>query len=127
VRNRLSANDLTGATFNISDLSGEGVSTFMPLISRGQSAILGIAATTLTLAFDHQLAEGYKAAQLLKDLIARLNTYAQAASEDAVSSPSLVCSFCGGDAVELKANKAFLLRCDLPVQGYVCSLCLASY
>lgn len=127
VHNRLSAKDLVGATFAISDLSGEGVSMFMPLISRGQSSILGIGADTLTLAFDHQLAEGHSAARFLKDLGARLDVYSHASNGSANEPAELSCAFCGSGATELRANKTFLLRCEVPAQGYVCSLCLANY
>ena len=60
---------LTLCTFTVTDLSGEGVATFHPLINQGQSAILGICAEVfapgsregtfnLVLSFDHQLSEG---------------------------------------------------------------------
>jgi pyruvate/2-oxoglutarate dehydrogenase complex dihydrolipoamide acyltransferase (E2) component len=122
VGNRLSAKELAGATFTISDLSGEGVSLFTPLISLGQSAALGLGDGTLTLGFDHQLAEGRAAARFLKDLSARLSAYGD---DNRLS--RLCCSVCGSGAAELKASKAFLLRCELPSRGYVCSLCISYY
>jgi pyruvate/2-oxoglutarate dehydrogenase complex dihydrolipoamide acyltransferase (E2) component len=85
--NALQLDDLTGATFTISDLSAEGVLTFHPLITQGQGAILGIGSEhgggpgagegffTLILAFDHQLAEGRQAAQFLQELAPRLRGY----------------------------------------------------
>jgi pyruvate/2-oxoglutarate dehydrogenase complex dihydrolipoamide acyltransferase (E2) component len=74
---------LSGGTFTLTDLSGEGVVAFHPLINRGQSAILGLCAEVfpsggregtfnLVLAFDHQLAEGRTAARFLGDLRDRL-------------------------------------------------------
>ena len=67
VGSALGTADFLGGTFTISDLSGDGISHFQPLISQGQAAILGVGGELdgagnetlyLTLAFDHQLAEG---------------------------------------------------------------------
>ena len=77
---------LSGGTFTLTDLSGEGVVAFHPLINRGQSAILGLCAEVfpgigregtfnLVLAFDHQLAEGRAAARFLGDLRDRLASH----------------------------------------------------
>ena len=40
----LAVGSLAGGTFTVTDLSGEGVTAFHPLINQGQSAILGICA-----------------------------------------------------------------------------------
>lgn len=62
LENRLSTDDFVGGTFTVTDLSGQGVSFFQPLLTEGQSAILGVGrgetSLYLTLAFDHQVAEG---------------------------------------------------------------------
>ena len=79
----LPVESLSGGTFTLTDLSGEGVVAFHPLINRGQSAILGLCAEVfpgrsregtfnLVLAFDHQIAEGRTAARFLGDLRDRL-------------------------------------------------------
>jgi 2-oxoglutarate dehydrogenase E2 component (dihydrolipoamide succinyltransferase) len=76
----------SGGTFTVSDLSGEGVLSFQPLINHRQSAILGVGAEffatgssegfyQLVLAFDHRLTEGRAAAQFLKDLRGQLSAY----------------------------------------------------
>jgi pyruvate/2-oxoglutarate dehydrogenase complex dihydrolipoamide acyltransferase (E2) component len=83
MRQELTAEELSGSTFVVSDLSGEGVASFVPLINQGQSAILGIGAEVfpvagaagsfnLILTFDHQLAEGRMAAKFLNELAERL-------------------------------------------------------
>ena len=134
VQSRLQATDLSGATFTISDLSGEGVSLFIPLISRGQAAILGVGAEvsgsfSLTLAFDHQLAEGLTAARFLQDLSGRISAYEQSLNgvKAAVAAvPEKFCTFCSRPAVELKALNAYLLQSVMP-EGLICSLCLAEY
>ena len=76
----------SGGTFTVTDLSGEGVFSFQPLINHRQSAILGVGAEffaprssegfyQLILAFDHRLTEGRAAAQFLKDLRDKLFSY----------------------------------------------------
>lgn len=76
----------SGGTFTVTDLSGEGVFSFHPLINQRQSAILGVGAEfhapgsseglyQLILAFDHRLTEGRAAAQFLKDLRDKLSAY----------------------------------------------------
>jgi pyruvate/2-oxoglutarate dehydrogenase complex dihydrolipoamide acyltransferase (E2) component len=85
LRQELKAEDLSGGTFVVSDLSAEGVVSFLPLINQGQSAILGIASELFPVAdapgsfnfiltFDHQLAEGRMAAQFVNELAERLQT-----------------------------------------------------
>ena len=80
---------LADGTFTITDLSGEDVDSFLPLINQGQAAILGIGAEyfqpgqshglfNLMLAFDHRLTEGRTAAAFLKDLRDRLASYERA-------------------------------------------------
>jgi 2-oxoglutarate dehydrogenase E2 component (dihydrolipoamide succinyltransferase) len=81
LRNRLALADLSGATFTVSDLSGEQVAGFIPLINARQGAILGISSpdaqgmTRLVLRFDHRLAEGRLAARFLNALKNYLVSY----------------------------------------------------
>jgi pyruvate/2-oxoglutarate dehydrogenase complex dihydrolipoamide acyltransferase (E2) component len=130
VRNRLSPNDLRNPTFNISDLSGEGVSHFVPLIRRGQGAILGVGADSLTLSFDHQIAEGRTAANFLRDLIARLSGIERDVAgegQGAADRSEPCCVGCQKDAAELQAANVFLLRYESAKPGFVCSLCLTGF
>jgi pyruvate/2-oxoglutarate dehydrogenase complex dihydrolipoamide acyltransferase (E2) component len=73
----LETEQLSAGTFTVTDLSGEGVTRFDPLINAAQSAILGIAASDgdsfeVVLAFDHRLHEGRSAAGFLKELLRRI-------------------------------------------------------
>jgi pyruvate/2-oxoglutarate dehydrogenase complex dihydrolipoamide acyltransferase (E2) component len=136
VEGKLATSDFLGGTFTISDLSGDGIGHFNPLISQGQSAILGVGGEIdgagnetlyLTLAFDHQLAEGRKAAQFVRELAGRLE--AQAALEPAPvqAAPAVgepYCSLCQRDRAALKAIRGILVRSEIPT-GFVCSVCLA--
>jgi len=74
MRGRLAPADLQGVTFTVSDLSGEGVDSFIPLIGADQSAILGVCSpdesgrARLVLRFDHRMLEGRAAARFLNAL-----------------------------------------------------------
>lgn len=76
---KLTSKDMAGVTFTVSDLSNEGIHFFIPLIPKGQSAILGISAIdeklqrcTLSLSFDHRVTDGKKASELLRKLKKRI-------------------------------------------------------
>jgi pyruvate/2-oxoglutarate dehydrogenase complex dihydrolipoamide acyltransferase (E2) component len=138
LEDRLPVQALSGCTFTLTDLSGEGVHSFLPLINQGQSAILGIggelpasghgpSAFNLMLSFDHRLAEGRTAAQFLNALRERLSCHeaSLAGGEDA-GRPELSCSRCLRSADQLKALDGYLLSCVSP-QGYLCSFCLAGF
>jgi len=129
LESRLSPAEYLGATFTVTDLSSSGVSFFHPLITPGQSAILGIGSgpepggeVYLTLAFDHQVAEGKSAADFLHDLMERLESQADLASKKA----GAYCALCHRDSLTLQLSKVALLKSEVP-PGYVCSLCVAGW
>jgi pyruvate/2-oxoglutarate dehydrogenase complex dihydrolipoamide acyltransferase (E2) component len=74
MRGNLAVDDVTGGTFTITDLSGEGVVNFVPVLNERQSAILGLCAPRndgfrdLVLTFDHRLSDGMRAARFLAAL-----------------------------------------------------------
>jgi pyruvate/2-oxoglutarate dehydrogenase complex dihydrolipoamide acyltransferase (E2) component len=78
LRDELTIDDVTGGTFTITDLSGEGVVHFVPVLNERQSAILGLCAARndgsreLVLTFDHRLSDGMRAARFLAALRSRL-------------------------------------------------------
>jgi pyruvate/2-oxoglutarate dehydrogenase complex dihydrolipoamide acyltransferase (E2) component len=129
---------LSGGTFTITDLSGEGVTTFHPLINRGQAAILGVGAEAmgvfhLILAFDHQLAEGRTAARFLGDLRDRLAAHeasslgSNAASAAVVEEPR--CSRCQAGFRELASDGHVLVQ-TVRLDGssrLLCKLCLEGW
>ncbi len=82
---RLSADDMRGATFTISNLGGFGIDTFTPIIHLPQCAVLGVGGIvrepavrgdaivprdmlTLSLTFDHRIVDGAPAARFLQTL-----------------------------------------------------------
>lgn len=136
VEGKLGTSDFLGGTFTISDLSGDGISQFHPLISQGQSAILGVGGELdgagnetlfLTLAFDHQLAEGRKAAMFVRELAQRLEAHAALEPAPVQAAPPVgepYCALCQRDRDALKAIRGILVKSEIPA-GYVCSVCLA--
>ena len=78
MRGELTIDDVTGGTFTITDLSGEGVVHFVPVLNERQSGILGLCAARndgsreLVLTFDHRLSDGMRAARFLAALRERL-------------------------------------------------------
>lgn len=79
LRDELAIEDVADGTFTITDLSGEGVVHFVPVLNERQSAILGLTAERsgsrtrdLILTFDHRLSDGMQAARFLGALRARL-------------------------------------------------------
>jgi len=135
VEGKLGTADFLGGTFTISDLSGDGISHFQPLISQGQAAILGVGGELdgagnetlyLTLAFDHQLAEGRKAAQFVRELAGRLEAHAalEPAPVQAIPEGEPYCALCQRDVAAIRAIRGMLVKSEIPA-GYVCSVCLA--
>jgi pyruvate/2-oxoglutarate dehydrogenase complex dihydrolipoamide acyltransferase (E2) component len=137
--------DLARGTFTITDLSGEGVVDFVPLLNRGQSAILGIGGEVegetkaitsfrLILAFDHQLSEGRQAAKFLNDLRSRLAGHEQSlaagpGSPEPAAEESLHCSECLLPIDEIEKMGGHLLQkisADRSV-GFVCTKCSAGF
>jgi pyruvate/2-oxoglutarate dehydrogenase complex dihydrolipoamide acyltransferase (E2) component len=132
LEDKLTPAQTANATFTVSDLSGLGVSGFVPLISENQGAILGVggeqfapdSATgfyTLTLAFDHQLSNGRAAALFLGDLKSRLASY-----ESVAEKAEPICSRCFRTASELSAMNQRLLRSAEP-DAYLCTVCASGW
>jgi len=138
VEDTLATADVAGGTFTVTDLSGDGISFFQPLISQWQSAILGIGsdrttkeeAFCLTLAFNHRLTEGRAAARFLSELRERLEAHSivESESETVLGADSVkpFCALCQRDSAQLAGLKAILLKSEMPV-GFVCSLCVAGW
>jgi pyruvate/2-oxoglutarate dehydrogenase complex dihydrolipoamide acyltransferase (E2) component len=139
LENTLPVQALAGGTFTLTDLSGEGVTLFHPLINRGQSAILGVCADVLppgkgwgffnlVLAYDHQLSEGRTAARFLKALVSRIEYHESSVLRHAEAAPVEMprCARCKRGYSELTANGNLLLqavKADGAVQP-LCNLCI---
>jgi pyruvate/2-oxoglutarate dehydrogenase complex dihydrolipoamide acyltransferase (E2) component len=138
---RLTVESLAGGTFTVTDLSGEDVAAFHPLISRGQAAILGICsevslpgaaagAFNLVLGFDHQLSEGRVAARFLGELRARLAHYeATFLRGGPMQAEEPRCSRCQAGYHELAANGHALVQ-SVHADGslrLLCKLCFEGW
>jgi pyruvate/2-oxoglutarate dehydrogenase complex dihydrolipoamide acyltransferase (E2) component len=139
LEDRLPLAALSGGTFTLTDLSGEGVATFAPLINEGQSAILGVGAERilpphdvgdyhLILTFDHRLSEGRTAARFLNALRERLSAHeaalGPAQTARGAGQNDLYCSRCLRTANELRRLDGSLVRSAVP-REYLCTLCLS--
>ena len=139
----LPAEALSGGTFTVTDLAGEGVVFFHPLINQGQSAILGIGSEVfapggkegvyhLVLSFDHQLVDGQTAARFLNDLKGRLEFHEQSFLEQESRLPeadSPCCSRCQATPAELDPYAQYLIqtvRADGTTR-LICTNCLRGY
>jgi pyruvate/2-oxoglutarate dehydrogenase complex dihydrolipoamide acyltransferase (E2) component len=125
--------DLSDVTFTITDLSGEGVSFFRPLVNMMNSAILGVSAIDeklqrciLTITFDHRITEGKLAAQFLQELKLRIESYR---SENYThSSQSIACFKCFKTLQEDLSDVGFT-KCITPkgAEAYICQSCLKGF
>lgn len=129
----LEVEQLTDITFTITDLSSEGVALFRPLVNKMNSAILGISAIdsklqrcALSLTFDHRVTEGRQAAQFLKELKERLESYR--AVDGAAAVRGISCFKCMKTLQEDLAGVGFA-RCVTPEgkDGYICQSCLKGF
>ena len=129
----LELEQLTDITFTITDLSSEGVVLFRPLVNKMNSAILGVSAIDsrlqrcmLSLTFDHRVTEGKQAAQFLKELKERLESYR--AMDAAAAVQGISCFKCMKTLQEDMAGVGFA-RCVTPQgkDGYICQSCLKGF
>jgi hypothetical protein len=135
---KIRTDDLADITFTITDLSGEGVSSFSPLINMKNSAILGISAvdeklkrSVLSLAFDHRVTEGKVAALFLSELKGRIQSYSSVYQNTTLQDERLsaiTCYKCLKRLTEDLADVGFV-RCITP-QGkdaYICQSCFKGF
>jgi len=87
----LKLEDVTGATFTVTNLGTYGIDAFTPILNPGETGILGVgriiekpvvrggeivprAMITLSLTFDHRVIDGAPAAEFLRSLIELFNS-----------------------------------------------------
>ena len=130
---KLDIGDLTDITFTITDLSGEGVSFFKPLVNKMNSAILGVSSIdeqlkrcTLSVTFDHRVSEGKMVARFLSDLKGRLESY-QSRFHPAVHQ-EITCFKCFKSLQEDLGDTGFV-QCITPQgqESYICKSCLKGF
>lgn len=125
--------DLSDITFTITDLSGEGVSFFRPLVNMMNSAILGVSAIDeklqrciLTVTFDHRVTEGKLVAQFLQELKERTESYRSA--HYLHPDQSITCFKCFKSLKDDLADVGFT-KCITPKgeEAYICQSCFKGF
>jgi pyruvate/2-oxoglutarate dehydrogenase complex dihydrolipoamide acyltransferase (E2) component len=84
IEKRIRPDELVGSTCTVTDLSSLDILHFKPLVNGRQSAIIGIGGDrvqpgspiSVNMTFDHRVASGREAGSFLKELRARMLTYA---------------------------------------------------
>jgi pyruvate/2-oxoglutarate dehydrogenase complex dihydrolipoamide acyltransferase (E2) component len=131
VLGELTAGEMGGATFSITDLSPFDVDYLLPLLPANQSAIIGVTGDgdggfRLYVGFDHRLTEGREAARFLADLTARVKSF-----DVAPDGLDLACAFCGKAMAEetgLFRSKGLLRMVDRTgAEALCCHACFSGY
>ncbi len=128
----LQLDQLIDITFTITDLSGEGVAFFRPLVNMQNSAILGVSAIdeklqrcTLSLTFDHHVTEGKYVARFLNELKERLESYRSAARQPV---QEISCSRCYKKLSEDLSGTGFVKAVLTDgTEGYLCQSCIKGF
>jgi pyruvate/2-oxoglutarate dehydrogenase complex dihydrolipoamide acyltransferase (E2) component len=135
---KLKTESLIDVTFTVTDLSGEGVFSFSPLINMKNAAILGISSIDsklnrclLSLAFDHRVTEGKAAAVFLADLKTRIESYRSQSTDEAYriqKLSSIKCFKCFKKLSEDIGDVGFA-KCINPQgeEAYICQTCLKGF
>jgi len=131
VNNQLSIQDLTLATFTITDLFNSNITGFHPLVNNNNSGILGISSLrngefVVDLSFDHRLTSGKEVSQFLDDLKfrleARFNGGPAAAAE---AKEEIHCHSCYRALDDDLNGKVYFQKAvNSKFDGYICSVCL---
>jgi 2-oxoglutarate dehydrogenase E2 component (dihydrolipoamide succinyltransferase) len=150
--NKIRPEELVGSTITLTDLSSLDVLYFKPLINGRQSAIIGIGGDSsqpghpmsFNLTFDHRVTNGREAASFLKELRARVLSYADTSATGpapkagrdqapAASAPPVrtlsLCDNCGIDGKSYAAEfgrDARMLAC-LNGDGTMVAVCHRCY
>ncbi len=130
---KLGVSDVTGTTFTISDLSSYGVAGFVPVLSRGQSAVLGIGEMNrageqiFSITFDHRVTEGRYVANFLRGLVERVESYGSSPSSEGTVAHCRECLRSLSDDQRLGGNGLFLVLGPDGTRGHLCSLCVRGY
>lgn len=133
--NALDVQSLSDVTFTITDLSSEGVFSFHPLINKNNGAILGISSfdkktkrIMLSLAFDHRITEGRKAAMFLNELRARIESYRSSNSFIRIDTSVIKCSKCFKKLSDEISEVGFAEYVNPKGEkGYICQSCFKGY
>lgn len=130
---KLAVEELTEISFTITDLSGEEVSFFRPLINMQNSAILGVSSIDqklqrlyLSMSFDHRVTEGKLVAQFLKDLKNRLESYR--GNRGRALTSAITCFKCAKRLSEDLSDTGFAkVLTPSGEESYICQSCFKGF
>lgn len=133
IDDRILLEDLTEINFTITDLSAEGVVSFVPLINFMNSGILGVGAVdtrlerlNLSLTFDHRVTEGKLVALFLSELKQRIESYAAPENNDLIK--NIYCFNCGRTLKEDLSGIGFVKAINQQgKENYVCQSCFKGF
>lgn len=141
--NQLSVPDLSNSTVTVTDLSGESILHFQPLLNQQQSIILGIGGDSsiagwpmsLTIVFDHRVLAGREVSLFLNTLKKNLLSYALNNLPQAnklAKGKTIQCNRCLIDLTSLykKFTRDALMHVYVSEQGetaYICHTCMGGY
>ena len=65
---------MSGSTIVLTDLTEQGIDTFLPLVLQNNSLMIGLSGKkgykqTITISFDHRVSDGLEIANFLNDII----------------------------------------------------------
>ncbi|MCA0396378.1 MAG: 2-oxo acid dehydrogenase subunit E2 [Bacteroidetes bacterium] len=132
IEDRIEVDDMSDITFTITDLSGEGVDFFKPLINKRNSSILGISSrdhklerVVLSLTFDHRATEGKYVSQFLGMLKERIESYR---ADFSLVKRDVRCYKCSNSMADDLCAMAFM-KCLTPSghDGFICQSCLNGF
>lgn len=143
VGNTLTGDDLMGGTITITDLSGDGIVHFQPLLNKDQAVIIGIggepelpdAPVTITVVFDHRVLTGREVSTFLGELKEQLLSFATEnlpATKRDLRLDSCSCHRCRitlRTLEEQPERRGFLLQIasQATQPSYICNVCAAGY
>lgn len=134
VNNQLTVQDLTLATFTITDLFNSNITGFHPLVNNNNSCILGISSMRngefiIDLSFDHRLTSGKEVSQFLDDLKFRLEARFKggpAAAGDIRK--DIHCHVCYRPLDDDMDGRVYFQKViNSKFDGYICSVCLSGW
>jgi 2-oxoglutarate dehydrogenase E2 component (dihydrolipoamide succinyltransferase) len=132
--NQLSIQDLTSATFTITDLFNTKIINFHPLVNSNNSCILGISSLhkegfIIDLSFDHRITSGKEVSSFLSDLKFRLEARFNIGHKNiSESHDNIHCIKCYRDLTEDNNGSIFFQKViNSYHNGYICSHCLIGF
>jgi pyruvate dehydrogenase E2 component (dihydrolipoamide acetyltransferase) len=130
IERKLSTEDISDATFTITDLTDQNIDSFIPLIKNKNSMMLGICGSKngvqhISITFDHRVTDGLFASKLLNLLLDNLSEkYGGVIGEYSC----VRCLQTFEDLIpENSLHGLVAIVNDDGSNGYICQICLAGY